>query len=363
MNIALLSFAHEHANRWAKAIKRSPDAKLVVIWDENEERGEKKAKQYETSFSLDLDKVLARPDVDAVGICAETNRHAELTIAASEAGKHILCEKPMATTLEDCDRMIEACKRAGIKYMQSFPLRFDPASIKIKDLLQRSAIGKVATVRKRHGHYFALIDKWMGDSDAEWLRDSVKAGGGAFLDEGIHAADYLRWMFGDPISVNASIDILLTNIKVDDNGVAIYRFPGKVIGILQSSWTDLAATNTVEIYGEKGMIIQRYSDCASTRIMGEVSKPLMVYSQSFGERGWHVYDLPLNFKVCHEVIALRFIECISKDLEPSVTGVDGKKALEMILGAYQSAKEDKTIYFPLQNSSMSSDRKQSEASQ
>ena len=152
VGIALLSFAHNHANAWAKVIIRSQDAELVAIWDNNEERGRKKAKQYDTVFISNLARILARSDIDAVGICAETNKHEKLATAAAEAGKHILCEKPMATTLKDCDRIMEACKKAEVKYMQSFPKRFDPVNAKIREILQKDVIGKVTMVRKCHGH-------------------------------------------------------------------------------------------------------------------------------------------------------------------------------------------------------------------
>lgn len=351
LRIVLLSFAHDHAHHWARAINRSRDAELAAIWDDNRERGETAARKYGTVFEPDLDRLLTRDDVDAVAICSENVRHADHTEAAAKAGKHVLCEKPMATTLEDCDRMIKACKDAGVMYMQTFPKRFDPVYVKIKELLDEGAIGRIGTVRMRHGHYFALVKEWMDNKDADWLRDPVAGGGGAFLDEGIHAADVLRWLFGDPISVTAVIDNVLVPMEVDDNGAAIWRFDSGVIAIHQSNWTDLAATNTLEIYGEAGVIIQQYSDCSSTRIMGEISQPLMMYSKKNGSMGWEVFDLPIHFPAYHETVPLKFVEALLDGTEPPVTGEDGKKALEMILGAYQSAREERTVRFPLRKDS------------
>jgi len=347
IGFALLSFAHSHGYAWANAIKKSNDADLIGIWDDNYRRGEEAAEKFDTKFYQNLDLLLAEPAVDAVGICSETNRHAELTIRAAKAKKDILCEKPMATTLEDCERMIEACKREDVIYMQGFPKRFDPVYLKIKELIDSGTIGKIGTVRMRHGHYFALNDKWMTNKDADWIRDPNTGGGGAFFDEGMHAVDILHLLFGEPISVMAAIDNILVPMEVDDNGAAIWRFKNKIIAIQQSNWTDLAATNTLEIYGDKGVIIQKYSDCSSTRFISELSKPLMVYRANGKMQGWEIFDLPVHFPTYQETVPLKFIECLRDGKEPYVTAEDGRNALEMVLGAYQAAKDERTVYFPL----------------
>lgn len=316
------------------------------MWDDNAQRGREAAAQYGTEYVSDPERLLARSDVDAVGICAENHRHADLTILAAGHGKDVLCEKPMATTLEDCDRMIEACKRHGIRYMQTFPKRFDPAYVKIKQLLADGAIGRVGSVRMRHGHFFGLISGWVNNPETAWFRDAEQAGGGALLDEGVHGADCLRWLFGEPVAVMADVDTLLTDLRVDDNSAVIWRFAGGVMAVQQSNWTDWAADNTLEIYGERGVIVGRHSDCASTRIVGEGSSPVSLFQQGKGA-GWVHFDLPVHFPLYHETVAIEFIKCLVNDTEPPVTGEDGRKALEMILGAYRSAQEKRQVRFPL----------------
>ncbi|MBE3102084.1 MAG: Gfo/Idh/MocA family oxidoreductase [Firmicutes bacterium] len=349
IRIAIISFAHNHAHAWSKAIIRSGDAELIGIWDDNENRGREAAQKYDTRYYSELDKLLSLPQVDAVGICAENNKHSVLTNKAAEADKHILCEKPMATNLEGCDRMIEAINKAGVTYMQCFPKRFDPVYIKIKEILQEGTLGKIGTVRMRHGHYFALEENWMNNKDAEWFRKPDVAGGGAFFDEGIHAADILRWLLGEPVSVQATIDNILVSMDVDDNGAAIWRFKEGIIAIQQSNWTDLAATNTLEIYGENGVIIQKYSDCSSTRFIGEMSIPLMIYHKDKPMKGWEKIALPVHFPAYHETVPIKFIECLKEGRKPYITAEDGRKAVEMMIGAYQASREERTIYFPLKH--------------
>lgn len=346
VGIALISFAHDHAHHWARAIRRSAHARLVSIWDDDAERGEQAATEYGTPYVHDLHALLADPDVQAVGICSENSRHADMTVLAAEHGKDVLCEKPMATTLEDCDRMIAACEKAGVRYMQTFPKRFDPAYIKIKELIDSGSIGRIGSVRMRHGHYFALVSQWMNDPNSDWIRDPVLGGGGALMDEGVHGADCLRWLFGEPASVIAEVDTLLTDLPVDDNSAAIWRFENGVLAVQQSNWTDWAADNTLEIYGESGMIVQRHSDCSSTRIIGEGSSAVSLFSQA-SPTGWIHFDCPVHFPHYHETVMEKFIDCLIQDAQPPVSGLDGRKALEMILGAYRSAKENRQVRFPL----------------
>jgi predicted dehydrogenase len=290
-------------------------------------------------FERDLEKTLARGDVHGVASAAYNSQKAELVTAAAEAGKHIMCEKPMATTLEDCDRMIDAIERAGVKYYQVFPMRCDPVNLKIKELVDGGALGRVSMVRKRHGHFRGL--EWQETNPSIWYASPTLNGGGAFLDEGIHAADWLCWMLGKPTSVMAQIDTVQTSFPVDDMGVAIYRFPGKTMGVLQSSWLCQSAPNSAEIYGEFGTIVQRYTDGASTRGIGEVSSPLSLYMAE--RKAWQVFDLPVHFPKNHEAVVAPFVDCIIEDTEPLVTAADGRRALEVILAAYESARKGRLV--------------------
>jgi len=344
INIALLSFAHSHQYLWAESILENPYARIYGIWDDNRERGEEAAARFGTIFFDDLDQLLLQEELDAVAICSETSKHAELTIASAQAGKHILCEKPMATSLEDCQRMMDSVKEAGVFYMQSFPQRFIPGNIEIKRLLEEGAIGKIGMVRKRHGHGFGLGTL---KEEMPWIIDPALAGGGAYLDEGIHGADLLRFFFGDPLSVVAKIDTLHMRLNVDDNGVAIYTFANDILAVHCASWTWLAAGPTTEIYGDKGTIIQSFTDFSSNAVPWRGEVHLRVFCDAEREKGWQDMGFSFDFKKVKHQIPTEFIKALRKGIEPPITGEDGMKALEMILGAYLSSKEGKIVQFPL----------------
>jgi predicted dehydrogenase len=218
-------------------------------------------------------------------------------------------------------------------------MRYDPVNQKIKELLDSGVLGRLSSVRKRHGHYYGL--EWQKTEPEIWFANPALSGGGAFLDEGVHAADWFCWLFGQPVSVMAQIETVQTSFGVDDLGVAIYRFPGNVTGLLHSSWLDQAATNTSEIYGEFGTIIQRYTDGASTRGISETSRPLMLYTVA--THSWQYFDIPVHFPKNQEAVVQPFIDCIIHDTPPPVTAEDGRRALKVILAAYQSARAGRLV--------------------
>lgn len=333
LSVALLSFAHPHALQWARALKESTVADLTVVWDDDPSRGQEAAEQFEARFDEDLSRTLATPGLDAVGISTVTSKHAETARAAARAGKHILCEKPMAATLEECESIRQAVETNGVLYMQAFPKRFDPINIEAKRIIEQGRIGAPTFARVRHGHGSGLTPRF----EKMWFVRKADAGKGAFLDEGVHGADLLRWFFGDPLEVSASIHTLSMNIEVDDTGVAVYTFPGRLIAELASSWTWPAGTNTVEVFGTRGTLIIQGTDGASRDMTG--ADCLRVYSSEDGEDGWQTIDVPCGFKsdMFQGRVMLEFVRCLSEGLEIPVTMDDGIGALSMILNAYRAA--------------------------
>jgi predicted dehydrogenase len=339
IKLGMMSFAHYHANFWAEAICRSNGGELVGIWDDNPERGRQKAKIYGTRFFPKAEALL-ETGLDGVCIASETSRHCELALMAARYGKHILCEKPMATTLAECEAMTAAIHSAKVLYMQSFPKRLDPVNQKIKEVLEAGLLGKVGMVRVRHGNGYFLPGHTTG-----WFGDPKLAGAGAFLDEGIHGADFLRWIWGDPLRVTASIAAIYPGSPSDDNGIAIYLFRNGILGELASSCTWLAATNNVEVYGDRGTLILKGVDLASRDVTG--TDNLVLYLEAEKEKGWQVLDTPCQFKkqYFHQLNAERFIHCLHTGTPPPATAEDGLKAQAMILKAYESSETGQAVMF------------------
>ncbi|NQT61050.1 MAG: Gfo/Idh/MocA family oxidoreductase [Bacteroidetes bacterium] len=341
VKIAVLGVAHPHVNAWASAWHVQSEAELVGVWDRNYKAAQQWAEKRGITAYEKLEDVLSQASIGAVAICAENSFHQELTVRAAEAGKDILCEKPTAVSLEQCDTMIEAVEKSGARYMQAFPMRVDPGNDYIKTLLDKGEIGRVRTVCKRHGIGWAASDF---SEDLVWFADADLSGGGALLDEGIHAADFLIWMFGKPKSVRAVIDVSNPRMIVEDNAMAIYEMDNGIKAVLETSWTYQAATNTTEIYGENGTIIQQFNDCASTSIEKESNFPIRVFNKRNQIPAWRFPRIPSTFMQAHELVAKRFVsDLVTGNPFPS-TIYNGRDALEMILATYQAAKENRTVY-------------------
>ena len=346
IGIGVLSHAHGHVSTYCGVMVNFEDVELVATWDDNEERGRRAAANFGLDYRTSPDDVLNDPRVDAVMIGAETNRHAEFVERAAAAGKHILCQKPMATTLEDCDRIIAAVKKHGVKFSAAFQMRHDPVNRKIKQLVHEGAVGKIAVVRRRHC-IPVLLNPGFVNGPTCWHIDPV-ANVGMFFDDATHAADWFYWLLGMPTSVVAEIDNVVTDVAPDDNGVAIYRFRDRIIGTLFNGSTTVAGVNTTEIYGDEGTIVQDYGDSPSTSAPRPADAvPLRMIRK--GEERWTEFPLDIPAGQGERIAAVPrpFIDYLKGVTDEHVSAEEGKKSVEMVLGAYRSAAEGRRIAFPL----------------
>ncbi len=346
IGIGIISFAHGHANAYCNMMKTFDDVRLIACWDDNVERGNNAAKQYGMNFTPHLEDVVQHPEIDGVIVTCETNRHAEMVLAAASEGKHILCQKPMALTLEDCDVIADAVQKSGVKFMMAHQMRRDPANIAMKELIESGKLGKIGLLRRRHC-INVLFNEAFVTGPSKWHIDPVK-NMGMFMDDASHATDFIHWMLGKPTSVMAEIDNVLTDVAPDDSGVALYRFEGGTMAILINTSVTLAGENTTEIYGNEGVVIQNYGDgpsCNMPRPEGAVA--LRLYTRN--EPIWKDLGIaiPNNHGERIAAVPRPFIDCLKNDTESDVTVEDGRVSVEMVLGAYRSAQEGKRVAFPL----------------
>lgn len=330
--IAMLSFAHYHANFWAEAILDDAQARVSCIWDDDPQRGMEAAMRFGVPFEPSLSKALVNSD--AVTICSETLAHPHLVRAASTAGKAILCEKPMARSVSEADEIAKAVADAGVPFMQSFPKRLDPASHELKRLLDCGRLGQVHLVRIRHGHHYGLHS----DFAARWYVDRIKGGGGALLDEGVHGADLLNWFFGLPVSVSAELSSPVAGLDVEETAVAIFRYADGMMAELTASFVLPAADVSIELYGTKATALLSGVDLASRDITS--SAYLRVSKEEKGVKCWETLDVTPRFKLghFHHQNAIAFIKCLRSGEAPPA-GIDaGRKAQQMIEAAYRAAR-------------------------
>ncbi len=342
LGIGVISFAHGHVNAYCGQIRGFDDARLVAAWDDNDERGRRNAEQFEIPFVASLEELLAREDVDAVMVASETNRHGDHCVAAAGAGKAILLQKPMATTLEECDRIIAAVERTGVHFQMAFQMRCDPVNQQMVALVHAGKLGKIGMVRRRHCINF-LFNPGLKQGPSAWHVDPV-ANVGMFFDDAVHAADFLFWLLGPPMSVMAEIDNVLTDVAPDDTGVAIYRFPGGTMAALENASVTLAGENTTEIYGDQGVLIQNHGDLVSTGMATPESVALKLYRR---EQPGTWLNYPLGIPHSHgeriAAVARPWIDILKAGAAPTATARDGRVSVAMCVAAYESARTGRRI--------------------
>jgi predicted dehydrogenase len=344
--LAFISFAHGHAGIYCQTLRNLNDVELVACWDDNTERGQRNAEEFGMHFHAKVDTLLADESIDAVLINTETNRHADFVERAAAAGKDVLLQKPMATTLADCDRIIAAVEKSGIRFSMAYQMRHDPVNKKIKALLEENAVGKIAMMRRRHS-IPVLLNPAFVNGPSRWHFDPT-ANIGMFFDDASHPADWLYSLFGMPVSVSAEIDAIISDVSPDDNGVAIFRFARGEMVVLLNSSTTLAAVNTTEIYGDEGTIIHDYGDGPSTSApRAEDAVPLRLLRNGASE--WEEFPIAIPASHAERIgaVPLAFIDYLRGDESRAISTYEGRASVEMVLGAYQSAREGRRVQFPL----------------
>ena len=218
----------------------NPNAQLVAYYDKNSQRAHEVAAQYGGKVYDSYFDLLKDPEIDAVSVCVENRSHAEMTTAALYAGKHVLCEKPMAVTLAECESMVAAAEFNNRHLMIGHNMRFDPVHRRAKELLEQGVIGDVITFRTGLGT--SGPEGW--SMEGNWFFDKKKAVMGALSDLGIHKIDLMQYLTGQTV-IETTAKILTLNkhdredhlIGVDDNALCILRMNGGSAGTMAASWT------------------------------------------------------------------------------------------------------------------------------
>ena len=346
IGIGVLSFAHGHAAIYCQRIVQYADARLVACWDDNTGRGQEMAGKFGMTYSPHVEDLLDNPDVQAVIVTNETVHHPEMVIAAAQAGKHILCQKPLALTLDACDRIIDAVDKAGVKFMMAYQMRRDPSNLKLKEVMDAGALGRISLLRRRHS-IPVLLNPSFVNGLSRWHFDPEK-NMGMFMDDASHATDFIHWVMGTPVSVMAEIDNTVTDMAPDDTGVAIYRFASGAMAVLENSSVTLAGENTTEVYGDQGVLIQNHDDAPSTNIpLPPSATALKLYTKASNQ--WQDLGIPIPARHAERIGAVprTFVDCLLHDREPDITALDGRVSVEMVLGAYESTRTGRRVNFPL----------------
>ncbi len=341
LGIGIISAAHGHVNAYAGEIRRMDDADVVAVWDDDADRGRKAAEGAGADFVAELDALLARADVQAVIIGSQTSRHAGHVEAAAGAGKDILLQKPMALTLDDCDRIAEAVGAAGVRFSMAWQMRCDPQNRWMRELVRSGRLGRIVMVRRRHCLSTHL---WSGFEDSWHVQPELNRG--MFMDDAAHPADWLYWMFGRPASVAAEIETVLNPKVPDDNAVAIYRYADGMLAVLECSFTCAAADDTTNIYGANGTILQRWGDGPScTPHLAATPAERALRYRLAGDDAWTAVDIETPPAHGHRIrgVARPAVEFLLGQAGPIATAAEGRVNVEMLLAAYESARTGRRV--------------------
>jgi UDP-N-acetylglucosamine 3-dehydrogenase len=311
------------------------DVEIVAVCDVVKERSEAANSVFGGKIFTDFNELLAYEEVEAVSVCTPNYLHAPISVAALKAGKHVLCEKPMATSLQEAEEMIAAAENSGKTLMIAHNQRFVPAHQKAREIIANGELGKIYSFRTAFGH--PGPDTWSVDGLNSWFFKKEEAFIGAMGDLGVHKTDLIRYLLGEEISeVGAFVETSAKEFAtVDDTAVCILKTENGIIGTLAASWSYTAKEdNSTIIYGEKGILrleddpeyslIAQYKDGSVVRYeLGKIQT-----NESGGQKNTHVIE--------------HFVEAVRTGKAPLITGEEGKRSLSVILAALASS-EKKTI--------------------
>jgi len=341
IGIGILGFAHGHVNSYCTRWRDEPqlDVRALAGWDHEPERLERAAEQFGIDAVADVAELLARDDITAVVIAAETSRHAELVEQAAAAGKAIVLQKPLALTMSEADRIVDAVNAYGVPFTMAWQMRVDPQNLQMKELLESGALGRLFMLRRRHGLSMCLNDAF-ADS---WHVDPAQ-NRDIWADDSAHPIDFVNWLFGAPEAVTAEIKSLHNPRMPSDNGIAIYHYADGPLVEVCCSFTTRAAENTVEIIAENGTLVQNYGDAPSAATPREEDAcGLKWFLADQGE--WVCSEIPSPDSQGVRIAALAgpLAEFLHGDRPALATVEEARTSLRMVLACYVSTHEGRRV--------------------
>jgi len=321
---------------------KSGMAEITALSDSRIERAKALAEKYglhRANIYENYEELLKDKSVDAVSICTPHHLHAEMTVKAAENGKHVLCEKPIAISLNQADEMINACRRNGVKLAVVFQGRFSPDVQRVKKEFERGDFGipiyGEAVVKwyredKSYYHMDEVAKSWRG----KWSTE----GGGALINQSIHLIDTLQWIMGPIDYLYGIYDTMMHNIETEDIAVSILRFKSGALGFIlgsvnlqpQEDWVAIYGSKKSVVIGSDKMIAKEWDEKSGSRI------------RSVEER-----KETLTPFIGHDDVVKDFLESIVFDRPPAVPGEEARKSLEIVLAIYKAHRTGSRVYLPL----------------
>ena len=323
----------------AAAIRGVPGAELVAVATRQEDRGRAFAAEHGGMWYADYRELLARAQTDVVAICTPHDLHAPMTLAAAQAGAHVLCEKPMARNTAECDAMIAACDRAGVTLGVVFQSRFERLSLNLKNALDAGRLGRLLwasanTLWHRTDAYYRS-GPWRGTWEHE--------GGGVLINQAIHAIDLLIWLAGMPVSVTARTGTLNHAIEVEDAALALLDYADGRLGLIQATTAAFPGyPERLEFFGSRGSAVYHKGQA---RLEWHLADPIEDRIDEAEVSSGAARPMDIN-ATGHTALFNDFVAAAREKRTPQVDGHAGRQSVALVEAIYRSAASGGTVAIP-----------------
>ncbi len=311
------------------AFRHSKRAKLVAVVSGDESKAKRLAARFKASDYFTYDEYvlcLSHPRLDAVYVATNNSTHADFTIRAAAAGKHVLCEKPMATSVVECQRMIDACHAHGVRLMIAYRKYYEPASLELKKMVTAGKLGRLKLI-----HSAFTIS--MGKRAPHWHFDRKRAGGGSLVDVGVYCINTVRWLTGrDPLEASAyawNVDPWRFG-EIEENMAFRLTFPEGLV-LQASSSFGAARASFLHVHGERGWaaLDPAFAYDEERRLFGKIAGR------------WFEKKFKVKDEFALEIDA--FAACIRRKREPEPSGAEGLRDVAVMQAIYRSARENRPV--------------------
>ena len=321
VRVGIVSFAHVHAPPYAAALVELGAADFVGITDGDAAQGREAAEHFGVGFFEEVEALFEA--VDAVVVCSENRSHARDAISALERGVHVLCEKPIAGTVEDARAMILASEAAGRQLRTAFPVRYLPAIVRAREVVRSGGVGRVLAVSATNH----------GQIPGGWFLDPEASGGGAVMDHTVHVADLLRWMLDvEARSVYAEVGTFFGAEGIDDGAILTLELEGGAFAdgtfaTIDPSWS------RGDGFPTWGDVTLRITGTSGVLDVDPFARHLTSFHHETGDTSWVYTGEDMNALMLDD-----FLRGVAEDDPAGASGVDGLRALEVVLAAYRSGQ-------------------------
>lgn len=342
LNFAVIG-AGNIAKIQAEAIRHIPEARVTVVCNRTEATGRALAEKHGAVWVEDYTQAVARADVDVVTVCTPSGFHTEVAVAAANAGKHLLVEKPLDITLPRVDQIIEAAQRANVVLACVFPLRFAQGGHKAKAALEAGRLGRL-TLADVYVKWFRPQKYYDGGWRGTWKLD----GGGALMNQAIHNIDLLQWLVGPVASVIGRTTTLAHSMETEDTGCAVLTFQNGALGVIQgatSCWPGDRAR--VELRGDRGTIVLEEGRIAVWKLADATPEEEAAMLTLEQQQGSGAADPTAIGYEMHRRQIVDLIEAIQTGRPPAIQGAEARRSVEIIYAIYRSTTIGRSISLPL----------------